>query len=51
LEVQALGQDEDEAIRAAEAFFQGGDEDRAQQFRVGIEQSPDSGPESGLAKR
>jgi phosphocarrier protein HPr len=34
LEIQATGEDEEAAIRAAEAFFQSDDEQAAQQVRV-----------------
>ena len=42
LEVQATGEDEEAAIRAAEAFFQSDDEQAAQQVRV--EALPGDGP-------
>ena len=42
LEVQATGEDEEAAIRAAEAFFQGDDEQAARQVR--FEALPGEGP-------
>jgi multiphosphoryl transfer protein len=42
LEIQATGEDEDAAIRAAEAFFQSDDEQAVQQVRV--EALPGDGP-------
>ena len=42
LEVQATGEDEEAAIRAAEVFFQSDDEQAAQQVRV--EALPGDGP-------
>jgi phosphocarrier protein len=35
LEIQAMGEDEEAAIRAAEAFFQTDDEDVARQIHIG----------------
>ncbi len=42
LEIQASGQDEDSAVRAAEAFFQNDDETAMLQF--GAESPPDEPP-------
>ena len=42
LEIQATGEDEEAAVRAAEAFFQSDDEDAAQKIQIGALPSPSS---------